>query len=418
MRAPPARARVTARRLIDGLRRRVQRLADPGADTERLRDELRTGFERLADAIEQAAAAARGARHAAEQAEGHGRLLTQAVRGALEGVTRTLDDHRARTTADLETVRHQLDDRYRALVAHAHALQLNQLELSRTGPITFRAATSTQLTMPLWRLADGALRFVRDAGPLPRRAAVISLPKSGTYLMAEILGALGYVNTHIQAWAHGLHDYRDLSIQAMITDYLAHYVAIPIAVSAPLVGPGQFWVGHFEAALCRDALADFRKVFMIRDVRYALVSYMRWLCNPGRGGAAADAWRALPDSEEKLLAFFETHGRIYLAWCRDIVGWLEADDVCVVRFEDVAGLRGAPAQAAATAALARHLDEADATVAAAIRQSVGRQTKTFSGRYSSLDGMWSARIDERFAEASGHDLNARLGYGPDPSRAP
>jgi hypothetical protein len=61
------------------------------------------------------------------------------------------------------------------------------------------------------------------------------------------------VDTHIQAWAHGVHDYRDKTREQMIRDYLGLHVSIPIEVGAPLGQAGQFWVGHFEVALCRDS---------------------------------------------------------------------------------------------------------------------------------------------------------------------
>jgi len=397
---------MTPRELVERLRMRWRRLVGRDDTVELRMREVLAAVTDLSRRIDDVAARAASAHDAAQESVSRVALLTEAIRGELGPVQRALEERAAQLHAGQQDVSARIAE----ITPHLHALQLNQLELSRSGPVTFRAATSTQASLRLWRLTDGALRFVPDAGPRAYRVAVISLPKSGTYLMAEILHEIGYVNTHIQAWAHALHDYRSLSIQQMITDYLAHQVAIPIEVSAELVGPGQFWVGHFEVALCRDALAGFRKIFTVRDIRFALVSYMRWLSNPGRGGAAADAWRHLPDSEEKFLAFFETHGHIYLAWCRDIVGWLDADDVCVVQFEAITGMRGEAAQATVAAALSRWLGEPDQAIETAIRHSLGRETKTFSGRYSELAGIWSPRIDAVFAAAGGPELNRRLGY--------
>lgn len=307
--------------------------------------------------------------------------------------------------ATLETLGRDIED-------HARAIQLDQLDLGRPGTVTFRVAGSTQPVLRLWRASDGTLAFVADAGAKPFKVAVVTLPKAGTYLMAEVLVELGYVNTHLHAWAGGVEDGRDRPAEQAPADYLAHRVALPVEVSAPLIRPGQFWVGHFEAVPCRGPLAGFRKILMIRDLRFGLVSFMRWMAKPGRGGAAADAWRHLPETTEKLLAFFETHGRGYLTWCADIVGWCETPDVCVLRFEDVAGLHGEPAQADAATALATFLVEVPEAVGAALRRSVGRTTKTYSGRLSSLEGLWSPRVEQVFEEAGGVELNRVLGYAP------
>jgi hypothetical protein len=311
---------------------------------------------------------------------------------------------------DLQTLRTEIDRRFTELLEHIRSVQINQLELSRPGPLRLRVAGSTQPSLPLSRSASGELGFVEERGDKPYRIAVISLPKSGTYLLAEVLFELGYVNTHVQAWAYGLHDFRDKTLEQMVHDYLDFHVALPIEATAPLVRTGQFWVGHFEIEKCRTSLADFRKLFTIRDLRFALVSYMRWLSRPGRGGAAADAWRHLPDTEEKFVAFFETHGRTYLSWCRDIIDWRLADEVCTVRFEDITGMSGERATAEAVAAIATALGEGEVPVATALHRSLGRQTKTYSGGYSRLENVWSERVQGLFAEAGGVELNGLLGY--------
>jgi hypothetical protein len=101
-----------------------------------------------------------------------------------------------------------------------------------------------------------------------------------------------------------------------------------------------------------------------------------------------------------------------VSWCRDIVGWLDVEDILVLRFEDVTGLHGERAQVEAASALARFLDEGAAEVTAALRRSVGRETKTYSGRYSTLDGVWSDRTEALFEQTGATELNRLLGYLP------
>ena len=344
----------------------------------------------------------------AETALHEARRLGEIVQGGFDAIARDLATRLDR--GEFQAFRQEIDRRFADVIDQIRSVQLNQLELNRPDELTFRVANSTQSALRLSRSPNGELCFLPEGGPKPYKIAVVTLPKSGTYLMAEVLFELGYVNTHIQAWAFGLHDYRQRTLEQMVRDYLEFQVALPIEVSAPLVRKGQFWVGHFEAANCGAVLSDFRKIFMIRDLRFALVSYMRWLSRPGRGGEPADRWRHLSDTEEKFTAFFETHGRDYLRWCRDIVDWRTLGDVCVVRFEDITGLAGERAGVEVTTALAKFLDEGEAQVAAAIRQSVGRTTKTYSGRYSSLDDIWSERVQALFADAGGLELNRLLGY--------
>jgi hypothetical protein len=406
------------------MRRRLERIAAampwPWArwrhrELDRRLGELRWYVEMLSEQVAQTTVAVEAARSAAEEARSLAAGFQDTVRRELalqhERLADQLTDH---TDGQARLVQDDVVRRLADVTAQVHAAQLNQLALSHPGDPTVRLASSSQPSLPLHRLANASLSFMPTTGVHPTRVAVVSLPKAGTYLMAEVLTALGWVNTHVHAWAFGLHDYRDLSIRQIITDYLAHHVALPIDASAPLVQPGQFWVGHFEVALCREALRDFLKVFMIRDLRFALVSYMRWLSNPGRGGAAADAWRQLPDTQEKFLPFFESHGRQYVGWCREIVGWLDVPEACLIRFEDITGLGGEAKMTAAMSALASRLGATDATVGQAIRQSLGQATKTYSGRYSTLEGIWSTRIEDAFAAAGGRELNALLGYPADP----
>jgi hypothetical protein len=314
-----------------------------------------------------------------------------------------------RTRLDQATLEIQADLRGRIDQA-AVDVQATAIGLHLADPLPIRTTGSLQHVLRLERLGDGTLAFSRQHGPRPERVAIISQPKAGTYLLSALLDALGWPSVGVQAFAIGLHDYRGRPVEEMVSNYHDLYVRLPIELSTGLVKPGQHIVGHFEHAPCVLPLHDFRRLVCVREVRAALVSYMRWMAKPGRGGVASDAWRNLPDGEDKMLQFWATHGPFYLDWVRrDIRPWLDDPATLLIRFE-AATAQGSPAQSAVASALATHLDVAREKVVQALQETVGTPTKTWSGRISTLDRFWGPRIEAAFDAAGGRRLNEILGY--------
>ncbi len=66
-------------------------------------------------------------------------------------------------------------------------------------------------------------------------------------------------------------------------------IDLPLRQSAELIGPGQFAVGHLPRTPdVVEPLATFRKIFIHRDLRDALVSYQQRFVDAKRTGGVAD----------------------------------------------------------------------------------------------------------------------------------
>lgn len=248
-------------------------------------------------------------------------------------------------------------------------------------------------------------------GASPHRVVVCSIPKTGTYLVGRLLELLGVVNTGLHVAQTGMSDYRNRTIDQMRHDYLQMSVALPLRHSLQLVHRGQFTVGHLE---CDDAtralLAPFKKIFVYRNLRDAVVSLMRFCIDTGRSFGSKDGWRTVAGDCQQMAAFLDCAGPPFFSMCA--VDWQHVPGVFSMSFEQLYGDHGVAAQHAAIRDLHRFLDISIplADPAEIVRQLIGRPTLTWSGSRSRREQYWSVEVEERFRDLGGCELNARLGY--------
>lgn len=261
--------------------------------------------------------------------------------------------------------------------------------------------------------ANGAPVLVRRVGPGTVGVVVISLPKAGTYLVAALLERLGWVDTHAHLGEDSFSDYRDRTRREMVEDFAALRVALPLEHSLRLVRPGQFAVGHLPYRKANVALLKpYRKLFVCRELRAALVSWMRFSMNKGRGEQFGVAWKAIARERDRMAEFLRLFGPTYLGLAHAVSLWLTSPAICALRYETLMGDHGETEKLDMLEAAARYLGapQARAQLAQAAAAVVGKETKTWSGRRSSLEGYWDERCEQWFEENGGVALNAVLGY--------
>lgn len=266
---------------------------------------------------------------------------------------------------------------------------------------------------PLYLLRDGRLALNDQVIENAEKAVVISIPKSGTYLVAAILQKLGFVNTGVHVWETGFHDYRSKSIPEMVHRYSEFAVNAPLTLTAPLVLPGQFMVGHIGfRSETRAALSSFRRIMTVREMRHALVSHMRFFLKEGRGLSHDDAWKDIADPRQKMVAFLELFGDELLDWACIVSKWHQDQDTLMIKFETLLGDYGAANQQAAVVAIGSHVGKS--ITAKEVEEFLGavlnQPTKTWSGRRTDLADYWSDNCEEFFIAVGGLELNERLGY--------
>jgi len=264
-----------------------------------------------------------------------------------------------------------------------------------------------------FRLCDGRPSFKPDAGPSQSPPiVVISMPKAGTYLFSKMLSVLGFVDTEIHAGQNGFDDYRGRSLDESRCNYLEYGVSSPFTETARLITAGQFMVGHIPRTdIIETALQSFRRFLLVRNLRDAIVSHMRFIASTGRGGWSAKAWRAMPDGPDKLLAYLETHGAAYLGMCEDVSLWLTDTGCFQIRFEILMGDKGTTEADSLVRGVQEVLNRASVRSWSSLAPSfIGVPTLTYSGERTQRLHYWDERVARRFEELGGDALNARFGY--------
>ncbi len=269
----------------------------------------------------------------------------------------------------------------------------------------------------LYLTDDGFVSFKSARGNVSRPAIVFSLPKAGTYLVAKMLLEIGLVDLEVHLSLDVYSDYRFRSNVEKFARVRELSVELPIEVSARLIRPGQFAVGHIPCgSRTQELFADFTKLMVVRDVRDSLVSMMRFhyrrqVADP-MWMPAQRGWLARPEGPSRMLGFLDTFGADLMTDARRVQPWLEGGRAdLVLRFEQLIGDLGAEAQQSAVEQLAKTVGAGRADAVRVLQASIGAETLTYSGQRTDRSGFWNADVEEKFVEIGGRGVSEALGYG-------
>ncbi|MGN6512746.1 MAG: sulfotransferase domain-containing protein [Lysobacteraceae bacterium] len=245
------------------------------------------------------------------------------------------------------------------------------------------------------------------------RVFVLSMPKAGTYLMAELLARAGLAATQLHVNDDSVDDYASLSLeQGRVQPERARRQSKPVDALA-LIGPGQFAVGHlaYTQALER-ALQEFHLVFLRRDPRTALVSYVRFLVDSGRAEARGVPWRLQPTAPLRLQHFLEHEGLAHLERFRRLLPWAGHPAVFQLRFEDLAQSPSAETRARIEQLLG-WLGCAPQSVSSLFEQVHATPTITSSASHSNAQGWWNDAALAWWRAHGGASVAREYGYAED-----
>lgn len=286
-------------------------------------------------------------------------------------------------------------------------LKSAEAELRRVAAFSGWVGDLKDADFPVY-MNQGAPSFARDEVAHLNRTIVLTIPKSGTYLIGAYLKKIGLIDTGVHLDDVGFTDYRDRSIQEMVESYRDFRKIYSLDRAVRLLRPGQFAVGHigFNEKTVGD-LRGTHVIFVSRELRSALISMMRWLSRPGRGEASA--WKTIEDQRHKLVKFLSEYGENLMSWYSGIAGWRDSDGVKAIQFEHMLTDDLRVDVALEIAEQCGLLISSDAA-REAIDSVINQPTKTWSGMNSKLDDYWSESAEEIFVSIGGVDLNKRLGY--------
>ncbi len=269
------------------------------------------------------------------------------------------------------------------------------------------------INAPLYLLQNGRVAFKPEQGNSSNRVFVLSIPKSGTYLLASILEKACLVNTCIHMWENGFHDYRNKTIPEMVHRYKEFAVNMPLIEGLKLVLPGQFCVGHLSYSTENIAALKAFKIFLtIRNIRDVLISFMRWFSNEGRGEQHGKEWKAIPCKKDRMYHFLNLFIQELMEWVKGIVGWMDHHEIEVLKYEDLMGDYGHDKQVAAYKRILNYIgiESHCKTPEIIINNTINKPTKTWSGKRSDQIEYWSDRCEDIFLKFDGAKFNQFLGY--------
>ena len=252
-----------------------------------------------------------------------------------------------------------------------------------------------------------------NKGASKYKAFVISIPKSGTYLVAELLTRLGMESVKLHLSLDYVTDYRFASLKDGRERPELFDVRMKFADALQFIDNGQFAVGHIECSeLTVQLLRNFRKIFVFRNLRDALVSYMRFLLDTGRGGELTKKLTELPNGPEKTIRFMRLAPpmQVLISDARKQISWLK-QEVLPVRFEDFYGDNGKSAQIRIIKDMSSLLGiEFDGNCDELLQTVIGSRTQTWSGKRSELTNFWDEKVESLFDDMGGVAVNRALGY--------
>jgi hypothetical protein len=241
------------------------------------------------------------------------------------------------------------------------------------------------------------------------RVLVVSIPKAGTYLMAEVLKALGYGWTGMHLAEAAYSDYKGADLDEARVNPGRFARSEPLWQSLSRIRAGEFAVGHLPCkAEVVGFTACFRRLYLTRDLRTALISYMRFLQSTGRMGAKELSWYSIFDPKERLLNFLTTSAPQLLdGLYHDLAGWLHVPGVLHVRFEDL--VHDSETAVRVVESVAGFLRVPAGDTRGALSRTLASETITKSDGRTRLDDFWSPEAEAQFVAIGGPELNARLG---------
>ncbi len=247
------------------------------------------------------------------------------------------------------------------------------------------------------------------------RLFVISMPKSGTYLLAKMLENMGYVDCEVHVSENAYSDYRGLSNAQKMA--MASRVNVSEFLERTLgrICRGQLAVGHIGYNfLSETLLGPFQKIVSVRNPRYALVSAMRFeerrIRSDPEWHAGHRDWIYMPTTADRLLAFMGGAGGSYIADFKKVVPWLNMSSCHAVRFEEFTGINGRERQLNVVGGIAQYVGQSNCDVEYVLASAIGADTLTYSGQYSNLAGFWSPDMEDIFEANGGRELCELLHY--------
>ena len=174
---------------------------------------------------------------------------------------------------------------------------------------------------------------------LEMKTFIISVPKSGTYLLREILEQAGAAPSQLHISESGTYDYSKISYELGRRQPNKCKTRMPLEESLALIPENSFAVGHLAySPETADMLKDFNVLFVGRDIKEIYLSFMIYQIETGRAlrDPIDDSWARADNPVWGFHKFLSTRGdKLMTKYITQILPWRNEENVNCFDFNEL-----------------------------------------------------------------------------------
>lgn len=279
-------------------------------------------------------------------------------------------------------------------------------------PATMEVVKTPGKELIMYRDVYGYKYFNTHKSANPNKFLVNTIPKSGTYLLQTMLSNLSipFAGVHLAEW--GFQDLRAVTQREFYADPLKHTHVLPLATSTSHITTGQFAVGHvYYSEENAKILESFKMVFVHRNIRDCLVSYMNFI-QKNNLSPNISLWKDIQDPKVKFSTFMNTDAKAFFDISLPTTSWVnhKTPNIMCVSYEDLMADQADPKLEGALVRIATFVDVSLERMKASHAKAITSPSMTRSDERADWRKYFSPEAELTFNTLGGFALNKRLGY--------
>jgi len=251
--------------------------------------------------------------------------------------------------------------------------------------------------------------FSLSCGNNKNKAVISTIPKSGTYLVGELLKHIGFELVKLNVRKNNIRDFR----WADLNDFSNLGKTFPLHHLVQMILSGQVIAGHVEYdEYTKKSLLGFQKIFVYRNMRDALVSAMRHGEKWSVFSSDRENLRKREGPEKLLWYMNSTLCMNFLNTSNKVSGWFNDENTFKISYENLLGDYGIEKRNQSIIQLFKFLncEKNKKQIEKILDATFSADTLTKSSKRTSNEKFWNDMVEKEFIKMGFKELNAKLGY--------